>query len=412
MRKGFRRALAFLILRCLPAFGQDALPLPERFPDYPALNARSAVMIDAETGEILYRKNPETVIPPASLTKLMTIHLAYRAVEEGRLSLEDPVPIYAQDCAPDLPYRSSLMYLEAGMRVSLRELLEGLAIPSGNDAAFAVARLLSGSIEDFAREMNKEALALGLSRTSFVEPSGLSEDNATTARDFAEFCRYYVSEHPQALLELHSLPQLRFPLLSNMPPGYSGRERPIVQKNRNGLVASYPGCDGLKTGYIDESGYNIALTAHRDGTRLIAVILGGYGTSTSTGSSIREDNGRKLLDYGFAHFATVRPRVVSLKPVRVWKGRKKSVELEPGGPLAFTALKEEASSIVCVTERDAETVAPILKGQRMGELVFSASGRIVRRIPLVAKDSVPAANPLARLWDSIVLFFRGGVRRA
>lgn len=413
MRRALTRLLLAFVLLAPPVPAEDS-PSPAfgAYPDYPAVNARSAIMVDAASGDVLYQKDADAVIPPASLTKLMTIHLAYKAVEAGRADLDALVPIYAKDCTPELPYRSSLMYLETGMRVTLRELLEGLAVPSGNDAAFAVARYLSGSIEDFAAEMNKEAQALGMARTRFVEPSGISEENATTARDFIGFCRFYVRAHPYALSELHSRQLLRFPLLANMPPGYSGRERPIEQKNRNGLISSYPGCDGLKTGYIDESGYNIALTAQRDGTRIIAVILGGYGSTTAAGTAIREENGKLMLDYAFAHFVTAHPRIVALKPVRVWKGQKRSLELEPGEDPAFTARKEEASSIICSVERDPEAMAPIAKGQKMGELVFSSSGRILKRVPLVAKEEIKPANLLQRLMDGIVLFFRGGLKRA
>jgi D-alanyl-D-alanine carboxypeptidase (penicillin-binding protein 5/6) len=338
--------------------------------------------------------------------------LAYKAVSEGRISLSDPVTIHREDCAPDLPYRSSLMFLEAGMRVSLKELLVGLAIPSGNDAAFAVARAVSGDIESFARDMNQEVRGFGLRNTRFVEPSGLSEKNMTTARDFSSFCRSYISLHPQALTELHSLPEIRFPLLENMPAGYKGGERAIEQKNKNSLIFDYPGCDGLKTGYIDESGYNIALTAQREGTRLIAVLLGGPGSSTVSGSVIRAMNGKKLLDYGFDHFVTMRPQIVSIKPVRIWKGKTGELALEPGSELVFTARKAEAPTIVCKVERDLEAMAPIRKGQAMGELVFSSSGKVVKRIPLVAAADVEAGNVLKRLWDGILLFFRGGMKKA
>jgi len=154
----------FLVLFLWTAFsahGEGPLSVPI-YPDSPFLHARSAILLDATTGEALFEKSADLVIPPASLTKLMTIHLAYKATDAGIVSLDGLVPIMAQDCAPELPYRSSLMFLQAGMRVSLRELLAGMAVPSGNDAAFAVARHISGSIENFAIDMNREAAALGL----------------------------------------------------------------------------------------------------------------------------------------------------------------------------------------------------------------------------------------------------------
>jgi serine-type D-Ala-D-Ala carboxypeptidase (penicillin-binding protein 5/6) len=373
----------------------------------PVILARSAILIDATTGDVLYEKAADTPIPPASLAKLMTIHLAYEAVEEGRFSLETLIPIHKEDCYPDLPYRSSLMFLGGGMRVTLGELLTGLAIPSGNDAAFAVARAVSGSIEDFARAMTEAARDMGLSATTFVEPSGLSERNMTTAREFAEFCRRYIRLHPSALKDLHSLKSISFPLLKNMPEGYAGPERAVYQENRNTLVRDYPGCDGLKTGYIDESGFNIALTAERSGTRLIGVILSGYGVSTAEGSKTRADNGSKLLDYGFDSFLTLRPRIGPLSPVRVWKGKARLSALIPEAEVAVTVRKEDAENVRVLIDADEDAIAPVKKGQRLGEAILSLNGRILKRAPLVASADVPRGNFIVRAWDSIVLLFKG-----
>ncbi len=396
---------AFFILP-FAASGEDAAAPPP--PDGPpSILARSAIMIDAATQDVLYEKDADIPIPPASLTKLMTIHLAYDAIAEGRYSLDDYIPILKEDCYPELPYRSSLMFLGGGMRVTLGELLVGLAIPSGNDAAFAVARALSGSIEDFAEDMNAEARSMGLSKTRFVEPSGLSERNMTTAREFAEFCRQYVQLHPEALRDLHSRWSLSFPLLKNMQPGYTGPERPVYQENRNTLVRDYPGCDGLKTGYIDESGYNIALTAHRSGTRLIAVILGGYGVSTAEGSKTRADNGSRLLDYGFNSFVTVRPDIGALPSVRVWKGKTSFVTATLKAEAAATVHKADESRLRFFVQADEDVIAPVIAGQALGEVVFSIDGRVIKRIPLVSASDVPRGNIFKRAWHSIILFFRG-----
>jgi D-alanyl-D-alanine carboxypeptidase (penicillin-binding protein 5/6) len=409
MESRFRRLALFpfgLLLLGVGVVRADSGFALSPYPDAPKLAARSAILIDEATGESLFEKNADVSIPPASLTKLMTIHLAYRAVERGQYSLDSLIPIHKEDCYPDLPYRSSLMFLSAGMRVSLSELLLGMAIPSGNDAAFAVARAVSGSIEDFAREMSAEARSMGLTRTSFVEPSGLSEKNETTAREFAVFSRAYIARHPQALADLHSVKSLSFPLLKNMPEWYTGKEQAVTQENRNGLLLTYEGCDGLKTGYIDESGYNIALTASRAGTRLIAVILGGDGSTTASGTKLREENGRRLLDYGFSHFLTVRPKILSLEPVRVWKGRAKRVDLVPGTAAVFTARKEDAAIMKSDVRRDRDPIAPVHKGQALGEIVFSANGRIIQRIPLVADREVGLGNPFTRLIDGLILLFR------
>lgn len=376
------------------------------YDDRPSLQARAAILLDASTGEDLYEKNADTAIPPASLTKLMTIHLTYKAIAAGKFTLDTYVPIHAEDCAPEIPYHSSLMFLQAGMTVTVRELLQGLAVASGNDAAFALGRFQAGSLEAFAKDMNAEAQSLGLTHTHFVEPSGISEKNYTTARDFAYFCSFYLKSHPNVLTDLHSLPSINFPQRKNFPKGMRVT-RPVFQHNGNKLLASYAGCDGLKTGYIDESGYNIALTAQRDGTRLIAVILGGYGSGSRQGYTLRTLNGQKILNYGFEHFKTVRPEIKDeFKAVRVWKGKANQAGVAPLEDLALTAPLEDASAIHYEIQCDPEVVAPVSKGQTLGEIVFSANGRVLKRIPLGATADVARGNIFKVAVDSVKLFFK------
>ena len=267
--------------------GQEAL----------SLNSRSAVLLDAATGILLYAKNEDEPIPPASLTKLMTIHLALREVAAGRAALDEAMAPPRESWAVNQPPRSSLMFLAAGQRVSLRELILGLAVPSGNDAAVAVALRFAPSVEDFTDRMNREARRLGLEKTRFTEPSGISEYNLTTALEFARFCRIYLREHPETLAEFHSVAEFAYPKAENVAEQYREKPGTIPQTNHNRLLGKVEGVDGLKTGYIDEAGYNIALTAERRGVRLIAVILGapaGYD-----GDRIRDEDGRKLLTCGF-----------------------------------------------------------------------------------------------------------------
>jgi serine-type D-Ala-D-Ala carboxypeptidase (penicillin-binding protein 5/6) len=378
-------------------------PQEASYADAPKIQARSAILLDASTGDDLYEKNADAIIPPASLTKLMTIHLVYQGIAAGKFSLNTRVPVLAADCSPDLPYRSSLMFLQPGMAVTVGELLQGLAVASGNDAAFVMGRFIGGDLDTFARQMNAEAERLGLSHTRFVEPSGLSENNHTTARDFAAFCAFYLKAHPQAVT-LHSLPSISFPQPRNFPAGMRVTP-PIVQENRNLLLKSYPGCDGLKTGYIDESGYNIALSAERDGTRLVAVILGGYGQGSRQGYAFRQQNGQRILDYGFEHFKTIRPNIGPIAPLRVWKGKKNKIELVPAEEVVLTARIDELNAIQYRVECDQRIIAPVDEGEELGQIVFSANGRVIRTIALRAKTMVPKGNVLKVLLDSLRLLF-------
>jgi len=177
----------------------------------PSLNARSAILIDAATGEVLYEKAADLALPPASLTKLVTLHVVMEEIKAGRLPPDEIIDIDAKDCSPYIPYGSSLMYLQPGMQVSVRDLMLGAAVVSGNDAAYALARRVAGSNEKFAEMMNSAVRQLGFEHMSFVEPSGLSEKNLVTARDFALFCKEYIELHPKALTELHLVKSIHFP---------------------------------------------------------------------------------------------------------------------------------------------------------------------------------------------------------
>jgi len=174
---------------CQPIQSSSFSRLGVEIPNPPSLNARSAILIDAATGTVLFEKEADIRLPPASLTKLVTLHIVMEEIKSGRLSPDEIVEIDPQDCSPSIPYGSSLMYLQPGMKVSVKDLMLGAAVVSGNDAAYSLARRIAGSNEEFAEMMNKEVKAMGFQSLCFVEPSGLSEFNLVTARDFAFFCK-------------------------------------------------------------------------------------------------------------------------------------------------------------------------------------------------------------------------------
>ena len=371
----------------------------------PVLAAKSSILIDATTGTVLYEKNADLVIPPASLSKLMTIHVTLNAVAAGMVSLDDQVELTPATWASNQPWGSSLMFLAPGQKVNLRELLLGLAVASGNDAAVAVALHVAGSVPAFAELMNREALAMGLSRTHFVEPAGISEHNLTTAREFASFCVQYLSLHPETLKEFHSVREFAYPKQENLPEQYWDKPGTIIQYNRNMLLGSMEGVDGLKTGYIIESGYNLAITAERNGTRLIAVLLGGPGASSARGGRIRSDDGETMLKWGFEHFRTIRPVIGNLEPARVWKGKTYSVNLVPEGQLAFSASMDRATQVDYTVERKAVIEAPLKAGDPVGAIRFFDNQGELKNVRLLAASDVPAGNILKRAMDSIALFF-------
>jgi len=378
----------------------------------PQVLSRSGILLDAETGTVLFEKDADLPIPPASLTKLMTMHVVLAEVAAGRASLDDIVALPPAAWAINQSPGSSLMFLAPGQIVSLREILLGLSVASGNDAAVALALHVAGDVPDFTARMNAEARRLGLSRTRFAEPAGISEFNTTTARDFAFFARQYVLMHPDTLRDYHSVREFSYPQPHNLPPAFQDQPRTVFQYNRNLLLDSVAGVDGLKTGYIIESGYNIALTAQRDGTRLIAVLLGGPGSGSAQGGRFREQDGGSLLDWGFDHFRTLRPVVAHLDPVQVYKGRRSELDLVLAEAPAFTLRTDRGGSLGWRIDLNEPFVAPIQKGAVLGQLVFYDTIGEVRRVALQASESVVPGGFFRRLFDSIRLLFRSLTWRA
>jgi D-alanyl-D-alanine carboxypeptidase (penicillin-binding protein 5/6) len=373
--------------------------------DVPDIGSRAAVVLDALTGTVLYGKNMDEEISPASLTKLMTIHLVLREAAARGVSLEEARELPRESWAVNQPPRSSLMFIGPGQRASIRELLLGMAVPSGNDAAVAAALLFFPSVEDFTREMNEEARFLGLTKTRFTEPSGISEYNITTAGEFARFCREYLRLHPETLGGLHSVREFAYPKPANVAAAFRNRPNTIIQRNHNTLLDRVEGVDGFKTGYIDEAGYHIALTAERGGTRFIAVILGApaeYG-----GDRIRNADGENLLTWAFTHYKTLRPPPPDIPPARVWKGKTGSLELIPGEALECTALTGQGEGLRWEIEGQDPVIAPVAAGDPLGELVLYDKAGELRRIPLLAAADVDRGGFFKRLWDTIRLFFRG-----
>ncbi|MDR2096981.1 MAG: D-alanyl-D-alanine carboxypeptidase [Spirochaetaceae bacterium] len=379
--------------------------------EVPELNARSAVLMDAATGLIMFEKNADEPIPPASLTKLMTIHVATKKAAEEGISLDETVKLPSQSWAVNQPPRSSLMRLAQGHIVSLHELFLGMAIPSGNDAAVAVALNFSPTIDAFAKLMNREAEKMGMKNTVFVEPSGISEENFTTARDFAVFCREYLRLYPENLKKYHSVTQFAYPKQSNLRSSLQNKVNTAIYSNHINLLYSFSGVDGLKTGYIDEAGYNIALTAERGGTRFIAVILGVPATlGTRQGVRARDEDGEALLSWGFKYFKTIHPEIPLIPEARLWKGRENKISLDTtDGEYAFTVLAGRGNGLRYEFTID-DLIAPLPAGFPAGSITFYDDAGELASIELFTTTEAPSGNFLKRLWDSIRLFFRNLTR--
>ncbi len=372
------------------------------------INAESAILIDTATGSILFEKNADEEIPPASMTKLVEMYVVYEAVENGEVTLDDIVPLPKECWGINMPHDASLMFLAEGQIVTLRELLLGLAIASGNDASIAVANYVAGNMESFVARMNSVVEGLGLTHTHFVESSGYSELNHTTAREFVTFCRVYLNRFPETIKLYHSQKVLRYPLEKNLPSYQKSRadSQTIIQYNTNKLLGHLEGCDGLKTGFIYESGYNLALTAERNGVRFLSITMKGPGRGSKEGNIYRTQDGTTLMEYAFSSFADYRTEKGSHEfTVPVPGGSQKYVRLIPAEDETLTVpyisgnSPQQSAEAVQVTVKLPQSIyAQTECGTQYGQIIYSIGSNILRTIPLAADREIKKASLLERLF--------------
>ncbi len=346
------------------------------------INTRSAVLVEVSTGATLLEQEPDLIIEPASFTKVLTLYLVFEAIHQGLVKMSDE--IYVSETA----WRTggSKMFVGVGSRIPLEELIKGITVVSGNDACVAVAEHLYGSVEGFVHAMNRKARELGMTRSRFLNPHGLpAEGQVTTARDMAGLCLSYLQRFPESL-HYHSMREFTY--------------NNIVQYNRNHLLLTDPSVDGLKTGYVAAAGYHLAATAKRDGTRLLAVVMG------ATTPGIREREALRLLNYGFRQFVLIQPFPEG-KPVaalKVWKGLKDQLDLYPQGPAGFLIAQAQKNSLRWEVQAPKEVTAPVRANQQLGELVFYVGDQPSRTVPLASREDIPLAGWFKRAWQSILLF--------
>jgi len=414
-----RRELENVLNAGFPGRGKILSALPYNL-ERPRLDVRadSAVLVNCSNGNVLFEKNADEVIPPASMTKLFVMYVVLEEISAGRMSYSQVIPVPEESLACNMPPRSSLMFLGEGQIVTVEELLLGLSICSGNDAAYALAYTISGGMEPFIARMNTLAEELELEHTRFVESSGYSELNTTTAREMAAFSRIYISRHPEAIEKFHSVNSFTYPKPHNMAPGdrwgaqdFSGGlprhiTMGITQRNTNPLLGTLDGCDGLKTGYIDESGYNLSLTAARDGNRFISVTMRGPGKNTAEGNAGRVHDGTALMEWAFSSFADYDASGALLEyPVMCAGGRQRKILLVPAFsetvltvPFITGATKNECAASVTVAVEIPDYVdGGILAGTVCGNVKFMLAGHLLWNVPLVADRSVRKSGFLMRL---------------
>lgn len=383
------------------------------------IGAESAIFIDASNGCILYEKNADEIIPPASMTKLFVMYIVYQEVAAGKVSLDDVVKLPESCWWINLPSDSSLMFIGQGHTVTLRELLKGLAIASGNDAAIAVAYHISGNVEKFVERMNYEAELLGLKNTHFVEPSGYSENNLTTAREFAAFAKVYIERYPESLVDYHSQKNIAYPLMKNLPSWEKekGDSAAIFQYNTNPLLKVLEGCDGLKTGFIYESGYNLSLTAKRGNERFISVTMKGPGLGAVEGNKWRVHDGKTLFEWGFYNFADfegisteMESSSLNIFNAAVYGGKEKFLTLVPAWKKTLTVPKilgnspqETVMNVKTEVFIEKELFGEIKMGTVLGKIQYKVNDTVLEEIPLVADRNIEKAGLFARIFGKLAM---------
>ena len=344
--------------------------------------SKSAVLMNPNTGQIICAKNPDIPIAPASLTKIMTLVVAYDEIDNGYATLDDQVTI------SEKAWRTggSKMFLAVNSKVALQQLLEGIAVVSGNDACVAVAEHIAGVEEVFVEKMNRKASEIGMKNTIFKNSHGLPKKQQTTARDMALLASYYINRHPESL-KIHSIKEMTY--------------NSITQKNRNGLLWLDDGFDGLKTGWFSAAGYHIVATAQRDQDRFIAVVLGAQSANK------RESIADRLINYGFRNFETIEaldPKQ-PLAQASVWKGTRDHVALGASQPLKLTIARHKIKDLVVQNDFIDTMQAPVKKGQKFGQTKILVQDQLLATIPLVALENVDRAGFIKLTLHTTMLFF-------
>jgi len=298
------------------------------------------------------------------------------------------------------------MFLGPDQVVNGRDLLRGLAISSGNDAAVEVAIRVSGSVTAFHQEMNEVTRELGYPLFHFEDAAGLSAANRVSAVDFARFARDLITRWPWLTREVFNLEAFTYPAAQHYPNGGGGGGS-IRQFNRNGLVGSIADVDGLKTGFIEESGYNIAVTADRNNRRLIAVILGVSGASHSQGGARREEDAQALLEWGFTGFESATLQVPVAEPIPVWGGDRRSVRPTAVPSAAVTVPRGRASAISGTIEQTDNLWAPVPEHSTVGLIRYSLDDTVIREVALTVDTEIPEGSWFRRVFDRIRWWLHG-----
>ena len=341
--------------------------------------AKAAFLLDLETNQILYQKNPDKPIPPASMSKLMTAYMVLEQLKNGRLKMDDTLPISEKAWKKG----GSKMFLEVGKRVRVDDLLRGIIVLSGNDACIVVAEALAGSEEAFAEDMTARGKEIGLTNTVFKNASGWPHpDHLMSVRDLATLARRLIEDFPE-----------QYSIFSEPDFEYSN----IRQGNRNLLLKSMPGADGLKTGHTEEAGYGLVASAIRDERRLISVVT---GLETAEARKLESE---RLLEYGFRRFRNYSLITVGqeLERASVWLGKEPTVPLVAGADVKLSLSDRARRGMKVTLTYQSPLPAPVIAGDQVATIKIEAPGLDVDAVPVIAGEDVGKADLVGRVTGAL-----------
>ena len=350
----------------------------------PEVKAKSAVLMDVATGTVLYESNSHEALPPASVTKVMTLLLIMEAIDSGAIGWNDTVTTSEAAAAKG----GSQVFLKVGEQMCVADMVKSIAVSSANDCACAMAEHIAGSESAFVEKMNARAKELGMENTHFVNCTGLDDDpdaakHRTSAYDIALMSRELLKEHP----DIKKYTTIWMDTIRDGTFGLS---------NTNKLVRFYPGTTGLKTGFTSGAGYCLSASAQRDGMELVAVTMG------CESSAVRNAACKSLLDYGFANYALINPTPEGDLTVPVKLGKKETVRAIPAAEGVMLVEKSQKNLIRLQTELDERVDAPVSRGQRLGTMRIFAEEQVLSEIPLVAEETVERLT----WWDIFLMLLR------
>jgi D-alanyl-D-alanine carboxypeptidase (penicillin-binding protein 5/6) len=357
----------------------------------PQIAARSWLLLDATSGQIIASQDPDARIEPASLTKVMTAYVVFEALRDKKITLDQMVNVSVRAWKVD--GSSSKMFIDPATPVKINDLLYGLMVQSGNDAAVALAEAVAGDEATFVTLMNRDAERMGMKNTKFANPHGLpSPDNYSTARDLSILASRVIKDFPE-FYKIDSVKEFTY--------------NRIKQQNRNRLLWLDPTVDGMKTGHTEASGYSMIASAHRPNgpageRRLISVLSGANSDSN------RSSESQKLLNWGFQNFDTVKlyAKGQAILTPEIWKGNKPNVKIGFPNDVWVTVPKGVAQKMKPVLERKDPLVAPLALNSRVGTLKMNVDGKPLLALPVVALEEVQEASIFGRAWDSMRLWMK------